>query len=136
LPLATPAHISPPVSHPRPARWTRTRGAAVARRLRADLTPAERRLWQGIRAHRLDGLHFRRQVEISPYVVDFACTSARLVIELDGAAHDHELDQVRDEARDAELRARGYRVIRFENREVMEQGDAVIESIRQAIRSG
>ncbi len=58
-----------------------------ARALRRDATPAERRLWQGLRRHQVGGLKFRRQVPLGPYIADFYCASARLVIEVDGISH-------------------------------------------------
>ena len=58
-----------------------------AKKLRSDMTDAERRLWYRLRAHRFDGHKFKRQVPIGPYVVDFACLGRKLVIEVDGGQH-------------------------------------------------
>ncbi|MGB9648112.1 MAG: DUF559 domain-containing protein [Stellaceae bacterium] len=87
-----------------------------ARRLRRDMTEAERRLWRELRElgppHR-----FRRQHPIGRYVVDFACPAAKLVIELDGGQH--ALRAEHDQNRSIEIASRGYRVIRFWNGDVM-----------------
>jgi very-short-patch-repair endonuclease len=85
-----------------------------ARALRRDATPAERRLWQGLRRHQVGGLKFRRQVPLGPYIADFYCASARLVIEVDGISH---IDT--DAIRDAWMAQHGIRVVRVANRDVL-----------------
>jgi len=102
--------------------------------LRRQATPAERRLWACLRKRQLAGRRFRRQHSIGPYVVDFYCPSERLVIELDGAGHEDVARACYDARREAYLRSRGLRVLRFENRQVLEQLDTVLEAIRQAFR--
>ena len=87
-----------------------------ARALRRDATPAERRLWQGLRRHQLGGLKFRRQVPLGPYIADFYCASARLVIEVDGISH---IDSRSDASRDAWMARQGIRVVRVANRDVL-----------------
>ena len=82
----------------------------VARKLRGDMTDAERRLWSHLRASQLGGVKFTRQLPIGDFVVDFACRSARIAIELDGGQH---ADNPADDARTAIIEAHGYRVIRF-----------------------
>ena len=104
-----------------------------ARRLRRSATPAEQALWTLIRARRLDGAKFRRQQPLGPYIVDFFCERAGLVIELDGAPHFPR--PRRDQVRDALLRAAGLTVVRFANREVFEHVDRVLEVIRSKLRS-
>ncbi len=79
------------------------------------MTTAERTLWFAIRDRRLGGFKIRRQVSLGPYLVDFLCVEARLVIELDGGQHDPELDAVRTAA----IAAAGYDVLRFWNNEVL-----------------
>src|SRR5262249_35020651 len=86
---------------------------ATARRLRASATDAETTLWRMLHELPVDGSHFRRQVPIGPYVADFACMTARLVIELDGSQHGTADGIARDEARSRWLNENGYRVIRF-----------------------
>jgi very-short-patch-repair endonuclease len=60
---------------------------ALAKRLRREMTPSERRLWAALRRNAIDGFHFRRQQVIAGYIVDFYCDAAKLAIELDGSAH-------------------------------------------------
>jgi very-short-patch-repair endonuclease len=102
----------------------------MARRLRSDMTEAEKRIWYLLRRRQFGGLNFRRQVPIDPYIVDFACLTKRLVIELDGGQHDARSAQ--DAARTAWLEAQGYRVLRFWNNEVFENLDAVLRAISLA----
>jgi very-short-patch-repair endonuclease len=85
-----------------------------ARSLRRSQPATERLLWKHLRDRRLEGLKFRRQVPIGPFVVDFACLGRRLVIEADGPFHDVDADAVRD----AWLTTQGFRVLRFSNSEV------------------
>jgi very-short-patch-repair endonuclease len=73
----------------------------------------ETRLWQELRAKRLDGWKFKRQVPIDRYVADFACPSAYLIVEVDGPVHDTAERKLKDSERDATLRRLGYRVLRF-----------------------
>ena len=101
------------------------------RKLRAMLTPAEAKLWLLLQRSQLDGRKFRRQHGIGPYTVDFYCAAERLVIELDGAAHDSESAAAYDEIRDRFLDSAGYAVIRFENRQVFENPDGVLHQIKQ-----
>jgi very-short-patch-repair endonuclease len=106
-----------------------------ARSLRRDSTDAERRIWSALRAHRLDGAGFRRQKPIGPFVVDFVCETSKLIIELDGGQHFEAENQKRDARRDAFLAGRGYRVLRFNNHDVMVNKDGVLETIAAAIAS-
>ena len=101
-----------------------------ARALRKNLTDAEARLWRQLRYKQLDGFRFRRQQPIGPYIVDFFCPRAKPIIELDGGQHS--TDQERDERRTRWLEARGYRVIRFWNNDVLSNTDGVLLTIRQA----
>lgn len=104
-----------------------------ARRLRADMTDAESALWREIRAHRLCGLSFRRQYPVGPYIVDFACITAGLVIELDGGQHFMAGGMVRDARRDTDLAAQGFRVLRFSNLDVLKNISGVLETILSAV---
>ena len=114
-----------------PLSTSRTRKQAQSLRLR--LTPPERRLWWHLR-HRLalEGTHFRRQVAIDRYIVDFCCLERRLIVEVDGEQHGFEASLVRDGERTHVLEARGFRVIRFSNREVMTEIDVVLDTILAA----
>ncbi len=103
--------------------------AQTARKLRHDMTDAERRLWSRLRDHQL-GAHFRRQAPLERYVLDFVCFPARLVIEVDGGQH---AESATDQVRDAWLLERGFRVLRFWNNEVLENTDGVVETIMKAL---
>jgi very-short-patch-repair endonuclease len=102
----------------------------TARRLRRDSTKHERILWNALRAS-LPHAKFRRQVPLGPYVADFCCHSARLIIELDGGQHAEAVDY--DGARTRFLVAEGYRVIRFWNNDITEAFDGVILAIDAAV---
>ena len=102
------------------------RETAVARRLRRDMTEAERRLWRELRELGLPW-RFRRQHPIGRHIVDFACPAAKLVIELDGGQHAISLSA--DELRSREIAERGYRVIRFWNGNLVENIGGVLEMI-------
>ena len=100
-----------------------------ARNLRKNETDAERTLWQGLREFRSAGLHFRRQAPIGPYVADFACHRAKLVVELDGDQHGEARSATCDAERTAFLNSRGYQVIRFANWEVLKERQRVLDYI-------
>ena len=105
------------------------------RTLRAGLTPAEAALWRVLQRSQLQGRKFRRQHSIGPYVVDFYCPNERLVIELEGSAHDSEQTALRDEARERFLSAAGVTVLRVENRNVFKNPEGVLDLIKQHFRS-
>ena len=95
--------------------------------LRQNQTEAEAKLWSRLRAHRMAGVQFRRQHAIGNYIVDFCSPRRKLVIELDGSQH---LDQAEyDLKRTQYLEAKGYRVLRSWNRDVMSNIDAVLNTI-------
>jgi 2-isopropylmalate synthase len=102
----------------------------VARALRRNATDAERIMWRLLRDRRLDGVKFRRQVPIGPFVADFASIELRLVLEIDGGQH---AESRSDAARDRYLRANGWRVLRYWNNDVMKSREGVWESIQQAV---
>jgi very-short-patch-repair endonuclease len=105
----------------------------AARRLRLDLTLAEKMLWEALRNRQLNGLKFRCQHPIESFVVDFYCPQHRLVIEVDGSVHDQQIEY--DTARSESLHLLGYRVIRFRNREVISNLSQVLQQIVAAIES-
>jgi very-short-patch-repair endonuclease len=90
-----------------------------AQELRRNTTDAEKRLWRQLRRLDLDGSHFRRQVPIGPYIADFACMAARLLIEIDGSQHAEDRNKAHDDARTCWLEKEGYRVLRFWNSDVV-----------------
>ena len=109
-----------------------TEKLSLAKRLRREMTPAERRLWAAIRRNAIDGFHFRRQQVIEGYVVDFYCASAKLAIELDGGVHGEQWKY--DESRDKAISQAGVRVVRIPNAAMLDVA-AVIEYIRRALRT-
>ncbi|MCA3447025.1 MAG: endonuclease domain-containing protein [Rhodobacter sp.] len=101
-----------------------------ARKLRAEMTPQERRVWVKLRElNRMLGLHFRRQAPIGPFIVDFADLGRRLVIEVDGGGHGGE----RDAARDDWLSTQGFQVLRFWNPQISGNIEGVMQMIFDAV---
>jgi very-short-patch-repair endonuclease len=103
------------------------------RELRKHLTPAEALLWKQLQRSQMAGRKFRRQHSVGPYVLDFFCASARLAVELDGAAHDHEAAYASDERRERFLKQAGIKVMRFENRDVIANLEGVLAEIGRAL---
>ena len=103
------------------------RTLALARALRGSQTGAEGRLWARLRGRGADGLRFRRQHPIGPYVADFYCAETRLVVEIDGDTHVGK--EGHDAGRSEYLAERGYRVVRFWNSDVDENIEGVLEAI-------
>lgn len=101
---------------------------AQAKRFRQEMSPAEIGLWLALRA-RPSGLKFRKQHPSGPFVADSYCHSARLVVEVDGAAHDYGDRPARDARRDAWFAARGLAVMRVAARDVLTDCDAVVTAI-------
>jgi len=102
---------------------------ANSRRLRNEATDAEAKLWRHLWRIPIEGTHFRRQVPIGRYFADFACHQIGLVIELDGSQHAEESARRYDTERTAFLESQGYHVVRFWNAEIMEELDAVLDTI-------
>jgi very-short-patch-repair endonuclease len=105
----------------------------TARRLRANATNAEKALWQHLRRFDTGGTHFRRQVPVGPYIADFACMAARLLIEIDGSQHGVDTNILNDKKRTQWLEAEGYRIIRFWNNDIVENLDGVLDTIYVAL---
>jgi very-short-patch-repair endonuclease len=105
-----------------------------ARQLRREMTLPEVLLWEQIRGGRLNGLRFRRQHPIGPYILDFYCASARMAVEIDGAGHDHESQWTHDKRRDRWLGENRIRVLRTPARDILndEAIKDVLASIAQA----
>ena len=104
-----------------------------ARMLRKQSTPEEIIIWQYLRARRCHGLKFKRQYPIGPYIIDFACLSHKLVIELDGSQHLRQVSY--DKQRTEYIEHFGFQVIRFWNNEVRLQLDVVLEKISAVVQS-
>ena len=105
-----------------------------AKELRQNMTPAEYRLWNSLRANRLGGWHFRRQQIIVGFIVDFYCHKAGLVVEVDGPIHQYQ--QEADAHREDVLIASGLKILRFSNREVMNDLTRVLTDILGALKGG
>ena len=97
-----------------------------AREMRSHPTDVERDLWWRLRNRKLGGLKFRRQRPEGPYIADFVCLEAKLIVELDGAQHE---GSIADRHRTQDLKRMGFDVIRFSNDEVRRDIDAVCERI-------
>ena len=102
-----------------------------ARTLRKTMTDAERALWRFLRQKQIEGKRFRRQAPTDPYIVDFVCLEARLIIEVDGGQH---AVSKTDEVRDRYLRARGFRILRFWNNDVLGNREGALETISEALK--
>ena len=97
-----------------------------ARAMRGAPTDSELRPWRLLRDRRLSGFKFRRQVPVGPYIVDFLCVGAKLIVEADGSQH---AESFRDNIRDAYLANQGWKVLRFWNNEVLQNREGVLETI-------
>jgi very-short-patch-repair endonuclease len=107
---------------------------ARARSLRRRMTPPEVRLWVSLR-RQVQGLRFRRQHPVGPFVVDFYCDAVRLSVEVDGQQHWLGEAQLHDIERDEWLALRGIRVIRLPARLIFQDRDAAIRTIIDAAKS-
>ncbi len=117
------------------ARFARTDGKSTkairrAKNLRSKPTRTETNLWERLR---LLSVRFRRQEPIGPYIVDFVCHRANLVIEVDGGVHDQTDVAIKDLQRDTWLATQGYEVVRFSNKAVSEDIEAVVSNIRRIV---
>ena len=118
-----------------PIRLTRITAAVKkrSRQLRREMTDAERRLWKRLRQRQFNGYKFRRQHPLGPYVLDFVCLEAKLVVEADGGQHIERSDY--DRRRTLWLEQKGYRVLRFWNDQILNSIDEVSAVIWQALIS-
>lgn len=105
------------------------------KKLRNSLTPAEAKLWTLLKDRQLENRKFRRQHSVGPYVLDFYCPAEKLCIELDGAVHFTESGYEYDTARTEYLKALNINVMRFENKNVFDNIEGVLEEIRKNIVS-
>ncbi|RDV15852.1 endonuclease domain-containing protein [Pontibacter diazotrophicus] len=99
------------------------------RELRGSLTPAEAELWKYLKEGQMEGRKFRRQHSVANYILDFYCPSERLAIELDGQIHQNSNSEYFDEKRDQALESLGINVLRFENKEIFQNLEAVLQEI-------
>ncbi len=121
------AEVTYPLSRMRERVGVRVQATERARELRARSTESETLLWQQLRGRRFQGFKFRRQRPLGPYILDFVCLEAGLVIEVDGGQHSDQ--KAYDEKRTALIESQGLTVIRFWNHEVMNETPAVLEKI-------
>jgi very-short-patch-repair endonuclease len=105
---------------------SRTPGLALARHFHRTPSASERMFWTLLRDRRLEGLKFRRQVPIGPYVADFVCLSCKLIVEADGPWRDEQHDAERDRW----LTSQGFRVLRFSNGDIAQKSHEVFRAIR------
>jgi len=105
----------------------------IARVLRKQMTDAERKLWSLLRRDQL-GVKFRRQVPLGPYVIDFYCVKAKLVVELDGGQHYSDAGTRNDVERDEHLREMGQEVVRYSNMDIIQNEDGVLQDIIEHVR--
>ena len=105
----------------------------LARQLRLEQTPAERKFWEILHSFRQSGWHFRRQAPIGPYIVDFVSKRAQLVFEIDGESHFTDEGLAHDHTRTVYLETRGYRVMRFNNLDVLTTSEGVYHAVNVAL---
>lgn len=103
-----------------------------ARRLRKNSTTTEQILWKELRHRKLNNFKFRRQRPIGPYIVDFFCVKAKLVVEIDGSSHIGK--EAYDQRRESFLRGCGFTVLKFWDTEVYEDLEGVLETIERYCR--
>lgn len=105
-----------------------------ARMLRINMTDAEQKLWYYLRRKQVRGVQFYRQKPLLTFIVDFYCPAAKLVIELDGSQHVAVEHQIKDKQRDDALARLGLWVLRFDNRQILLETDAVLVVIEDVVR--
>lgn len=104
---------------------------AFARKLRREQTDVEKALWLRLKHRQLEGVKFRRQQPVGPYIVDLMTCEGKLIIELDGGQHNEEEIKARDKERVSWFEERGYRVLRFWNNDVLTNMEGVMEKIKE-----
>ena len=105
----------------------------IARRLRAEQTPWEQKLWRYLKAGRFANAKFKRQVRLGNYVVDFYCAHKKLIIELDGGHHNDAATKLRDALREEYLKKEGFVILRFWNNQVDNDLESVLEQIKREV---
>ena len=104
-----------------------------SRTLRSQMTDAEQKLWYFLRRKQINGWQFYRQKPLGPYIVDYYCSAAYLVVELDGGQHFEPKNQIVDQCRDSYLTNLGLRVLRFNNQQVLRETEAVLAEISRNV---
>ena len=106
----------------------------LSRKLRKEQTPWEKKLWMYLKGSKFYGLKFKRQVVIGEYIYDFSCFEKRLIIELDGSQHKEDLINAKDKEKEDFVRNLGYNLKRFNNNDLQNNIEAVLETIRLAVK--
>jgi very-short-patch-repair endonuclease len=106
-----------------------------ARTLRREQTTAEKLLWKALRNKNLEGIKFRRQHPVGPFIADFYCHAAQLVIEVDGEVHEIEEIRKKDKARENYLKQQGLAIKRFTNEEVIAELGRVLDDIERLVNA-
>lgn len=114
-------------------RWSNDEQQERTRHLRHSSTDAEQKLWSRLRSRRLNGAKFRRQHPVGPFIVDFFCSSALLIIELDGSGHAECEQQTYDQERTRYIEERGLKVLRFWNHQIFQEMELVLQCIADAV---
>ncbi|MBR6162769.1 endonuclease domain-containing protein [bacterium] len=107
----------------------------LAKKLRQNQTPQERKMWNLLRNHKIENLKFKRQYPIGKYIVDFICTDIQLIIEIDGGQHNEPHNIQLDSERTQYLKSRGYEVIRFWNNDIDNNIEGVYKKITETINN-
>lgn len=106
----------------------------LRRKLRQDMTSAEKLFWAKVASRQLHNLKFRRQHAIGNYIVDFYCPERKLVIEIDGDTHAEELTMQDDRVREDYLKSLGYKIIRYQNQDILNNLEGVFEDLVKDLR--
>jgi very-short-patch-repair endonuclease len=109
--------------------FNKTSEKAKRQRLRNDMPPAEKLIWARLRGRQIEGCKFRRQYSVGAFVIDFYVPELKLAIEIDGPTHYGEIAEAYDARRQSYIESKGIRFLRFTNRQVYRELDAVVESI-------
>ena len=107
----------------------------ISRRLRSEMTECERLLWSRLRRKQLHNVQFYRQKPIGSYIADLYAPAARLVVEVDGPQHQDQINAQNDAHRDESLKSQGLRMLRFTNLQVVDDLDAVVWFVAEALKS-
>jgi len=118
----------------KPLKRSTARTAQFAKRLRTGQTDAEKVLWNALRNRQFSNAKFKRQVPISPYIVDFYCHSAKLIVEVDGGQHAERIQQ--DHTRTQFLERHGATVLSFNNLEVLTNLEGVVWTVMEGLNDG
>ena len=106
----------------------------ISRKLRKEQTPWEKKLWMNLKGRKFFGIKFKRQVVIGEYVYDFSSFEKKIIIELDGSQHKEPEIQLKDKEKQEFAEKLGYKVMRFNNNEVQDNIEGVLETIRLGVQ--